>query len=180
MTLRIYRVVLVISLIFSGTVYGNDKTDTKAPGFYDLIPGTVYPLDIPPRQLDRKLFPYAYFQEMLPKGSIIKFTNEYTISVQKETGIIHHVTVKRPVELVNCFTERSRLITDIESIGFSRTSKVGFLPNEVAFKGDTIVKMACKTTRVEGGQEPSPFLEIELLNREQHRKYEAAMRSLNY
>lgn len=178
MTSLFYRAVLVISLMFSGTALGNDIV--KAPDFYDLIPGSVYPLEIPARQLERTFFPYAYFQQTLPDSSIIKFTNKYTISVHKESKIIHHVSVKRPIQLKNCFSERDRLLVDIKGLGFSRTPKVGFLPNEVAIKGNTIVKMACKTTRVEGAPQSEPYLEIELINKEQHKKYEAAMQALNH
>jgi len=178
MTSYIYRAVFVVSLVFAGAVYGNENTNK--PDFYDLMPGSIFPLEIPPRQWERTFFPYAYFQETLPKGSIIKVTNEYTISVHKKSGIIHHVSVKRPIEFADCSTERERLISDIEGIGFIRTSKVDVLSNEVAFKGNTIVKIACKTRRIEGGQESAPLLEIELINREEHRKYEEVMQSLSH
>ncbi len=173
----VYLTLIIFTLGCSEQSKSRDVNDpTSIPDFFAVEAGKEYPARIDTSMKNSNSLPYYYFEAPLPKTSVIEPFRHYTLSISKETNVVHSKVLSEPISTQGCMQSKNEMTLLLESQGFTKTNEpqaAAPFANETYINKDQIAVISCTK------QSTSPFWEINLriTTNEEHLKFETAMQN---
>lgn len=146
--------------------------------FLDLKVGekTTYNFETTSPNDYRSKLPYHFFDVPLPKESIFKPITHFSVSINKETTVLHSKTLELPLTAKVCTRELQRYKSIFTEHGYIKTTQI---PSSIGSSQHALINqsqvltMACESS----GSSPFRLLRIEVTTIQEHNKFENIMRN---